>query len=626
MNILYIIILSLIPFLIIAFYSKDLPFFQPGFATDNEKMLVTASKIKIFDWPSRMHTIEGIGDQARCHSREYWTIMCSIFLKIFKNSKNDHVTVLLGLFANFISTILIYLIFSNYFGQNLGFVASLIYLTSFWANHIILFIGHVILSQMFFLISVLFCQLAYDQSLGLQLFYYFFAGSFTFISFQSSSASMKYPPLAIAAFLFAIKNEFSFVIELFELDTFLILITLFFSISAIYAFIHRKDQPFFKKMVVFLIIFNLLFFILISILSISIPGLLKISLFLLGFILIFLHITLPIKTFAKNVNRLIVWRNNNTFVNHFIPFSRLPIEDQKKIFIKPIPSDFTGGDLFWNLKVYNIFMPFIFPIYIISVILFLSISVYDYIFFKNFDLLINFGLLFLISLIPTLVHEITLGLKVAKAYFSTLLSFLFFIFSFIYNLESSSLKIVSNYNELILYFLYLVCLFQLIHSIKILRETMESRLYVKILNKFLMKNKIFEFNTYDNKYNLNFVKNMTSSFPNKFKINIINNIDELKSKTNKVLVVPPITSKVFFFNTDHSALIDGYFKEDLPLVNLIETKEIEKVAIKKLKTMSSYPYYIYDDEVLSYRSIYLKNINEDDRYKGLGWVLDLNSR
>ena len=42
--------------------------------------------------------------------------------------------------------------------------------------------------------------------------------------------------------------------------------------------------------------------------------------------------------------------------------------------------------------------------------------------------------------------------------------------------------------------------------------------------------------------------------------------------------------------------------------------------------MSSYPYYIYDDEVLSYMSIYLKKINDEDRYKGLGWVLDMNSK
>ena len=91
-----------------------------------------------------------------------------------------------------------------------------------------------------------------------------------------------------------------------------------------------------------------------------------------------------------------------------------------------MPSDFSGGDLFWNLKVYNIFMPFLFPIYILSVLLFLILSIYDLIYFNNIELLKNFFFLLFISLLPTIVHETTLGLKVAKAYFSTILSFLIF--------------------------------------------------------------------------------------------------------------------------------------------------------------------------------------------------------
>ena len=170
MNSFYIILfLSLIPLLYFAFNTKELPFFLPNFNTDNEKLLTAASKIKIFDWPSKVHTIENLGDQARSHSREYYTIVCAIFLKIFRKAKNDHITALVGLFANFVSTLLIYIIFSNYFNQNIGFLASLIYLTSFWSFHIILFIGHVILSQMFFLLCILTIQVAEDQSFNIQL-------------------------------------------------------------------------------------------------------------------------------------------------------------------------------------------------------------------------------------------------------------------------------------------------------------------------------------------------------------------------------------------------------------------------------------------------------------------------
>ena len=77
-----------------------------------------------------MHTIENLGEQARSQSRILDHNVFNIF-KTFKNSKNDHVTILIGLFANFISTILIYFIFSNYFDQSTGLIVSMMYLTSF---------------------------------------------------------------------------------------------------------------------------------------------------------------------------------------------------------------------------------------------------------------------------------------------------------------------------------------------------------------------------------------------------------------------------------------------------------------------------------------------------------------
>ena len=187
----------------------------------------------------------------------------------------------------------------------------------------------------------------------------------------------------------------------------------------------------------------------------------------------------------------------------------------------------------------------------------------------------------------------------------------------------SSLAETADYYKIFKILMYTVCFLQLLHTIKILRETLDSRIYVKKLYNFLIQNKITEFNTYDNMYNDNFVKNMILSFPNNFKINYIKSVDEIKNKTNKILVVPPITSKVLFFNSVYKALVNGFFNEDLSLINLIETKQIEKYSIQKFKTMSSYPYYIYDDEVLSYISIYLNGITDEDRYKGFVG-LDLN--
>ena len=126
-------------------------FFLPNNLTDNEKMLQAAKRLKFLTGRLKCTIFKLTGQY-----REYWTIMCSLMIKVFKNAKNDFITIILGLIANFFSTILIYFIFTNYFDQKIGLLASVIYLTSFWSYHICLFIGHVILSQMFFLISILF--------------------------------------------------------------------------------------------------------------------------------------------------------------------------------------------------------------------------------------------------------------------------------------------------------------------------------------------------------------------------------------------------------------------------------------------------------------------------------------
>ncbi len=610
-----IICLSLIPLVLLGYMSKDTPFFLPNNSTDNEKMLRAAKIINIFHWPSKMHQIK----YNRSQYREYWTIMCLTLMKIFKNQKNDFVTIMLGLLANFFSTILIYFIFSNYFDQTIGLVASLIYLTSFWSYHICLFIGHVVLSQMFFLLSILFLQLTNDQTIFLQLFLFALAGSFSVISFASSSASWKYPPLALIAFLFSIKNDFSISPSILDTDLFLISIPLLFSAAVLYSLKNIEKKSFLKKLSIILLAFIILSLVLLSILKITYFGQLKIASFFFGFTIIFLHLTLPIKDFANNLKRYLIWRASIQF-SHFLSY---PDKFQLELFKKKLPTDFRGGGIYWNFKVFNVFMPFLFPIYLISVLSFCFISIFDLFNFKNYVLFTNFIIFLIISLVPILIHDFTKGIKVGKAYFATFLTFLIFPFIFLSNLQYSSFASILDNKSTVIYVFYLICFLQAIHTIFIINETLNSRLFVKNLYNFLLKNKITEFSTYDNKYNECFVKNMLESFPNNFKINFIKNLNELKNNKNKLLIVPPITSKVFNFNTDYKAAAEGYFKGDPNLVDLINTKKIENYAIKKFQTMSSYKFYIYDDEVLSYRSIYLNQIKDEDRYKGLGWVLDL---
>ena len=84
--------------------------------------------------------------------------------------------------------------------------------------------------------------------------------------------------------------------------------------------------------------------------------------------------------------------------------------------------------------------------------------------------------------------------------------------------------------------------------------------------------------------------------------------------------------QIFDGKTDcHMVQFENSNTESPNLIKLLNDENIQKISLKKIKTMCSYKYYIYDDEVLSYRSIYLNQINDKDFYYGLGWIVDLKN-
>ena len=187
----------------IIFDTKDVCYFAPSAKTDNGKMVQAANKVSVFNWPSYMHSIPGNRGQLR----EYWVLSLSILGKIKKDNFSDHMNVTLALLSNAISIVLIYFIFSNYFGDNVAIIVTLMYATSFWPYHVAIFMGHIHLSQMFFLLSVIFIQNYSSLSVTYSLSMIFFAGVFVAMSFFSSSASRKYPPMALVALIFEFRSE-----------------------------------------------------------------------------------------------------------------------------------------------------------------------------------------------------------------------------------------------------------------------------------------------------------------------------------------------------------------------------------------------------------------------------------
>jgi uncharacterized protein YkwD len=68
------------------------------------------------------------------------------------------------------------------------------------------------------------------------------------------------------------------------------------------------------------------------------------------------------------------------------------------------------------------------------------------------------------------------------------------------------------------------------------------------------------------------------------------------------------------------AILNGDFDKDEALNELYENRGIEKIALAKIRTMGSSKYYVHESEVTSYRDLILKQMADQDRWRGNAWI------
>ena len=573
--------------------------------TDNEKMVLSAKQIKLLDWPSKMHSISF----NRSQQREYWTYCLAIILKFFnKKDLSDFNNIILSVVANFFSPTIIYFIFKNYFNQEVGFYISLIYVTAFWSYYVSTYIGHILLSQLFFLLSILLIQLSnfnFENSFFSFLFIYL-SGVFVTISYFSSSASRKYFFLVFIAFCLSkaslIKN-FSdiknFELEFISLIFFLILIQIFK--NKIKFYFNQLSNSFIRLVVIILLyIASLSIFF-----NFSFNFYYNLFFFFLGIFTIIIHIFFPKEKFFFNLKKHITWLFVTDWASHIRAYEK---KDQKKIFKRVLKDNFRGGGgIFWNHKIFLLFIPFLYLLNLFTFI-FLVIN-YS---LNNFDYgLFNLSLIFLVTILPVAIHEFTKGLKVAKAYFSFVITSLLIPALFIFEFKDN----IQYLEILILLFIVIQCF----HTLYILlSDTLPCRMAANNLYKFLKEKKITKFHTYNNPYNNSLVKALIANFPGEFEVIYIDSLDDVLSGT---IVIPNCSSKSVNMESEIYSIKNGDFNKDKALNPLLKNKKIENIAIKKIKTMGSSKYFVNESEITSYRNLVLKQISNDDRWLGNAWVL-----
>ena len=128
-----------------------------------------------------------------------------------------------------------------------------------------------------------------------------------------------------------------------------------------------------------------------------------------------------------------------------------------------------------------------------------------------------------------------------------------------------------------------------------------------------------EFYTYDSRYNEAFVDVLPPETLAKHDVRYISSLDEVSSG---YVVVPGTSSKAW--NMESVIWRDGFrdFDSDPVLNQLIESKSIERCAVASFKTFGTSRIWLNDSEVPSYRELILKEITEDDRWRGRAWILD----
>jgi hypothetical protein len=591
---------------VIFYITKNITFFGDKGATDNEKMLIAATKHSLLSYPSKLHLIEN----ARAQLREFWVIFLVIIAKFFKLKTSEAVNIALSLISNSFNSFLIFIIFIEIFNYEIAIFAFLFYLTSFWSYQIAIYLGHILFSTTWCLLSIfLITKLNYDLTY-LDLIISLFVGVTLVICFSSSSASRKYPPFIVFFYIYDFFNKNLEKINLENIAVFfsyLIIGSLIFIIlKFLSTIIIRKILNFnsaknsdLKKMTIkqiinyiliftYLISFNSLCFVIFKNFSLLIYSLVS----FLGSVLVIIYLLYP--DFKDGIKRYLIYLNIGYWANHFQAYPKdfFKINDSK---------NFRGGNYSWIYKMFFRLIPIVLVIYLSSFIICILYSSHS----LNTILINN-----IISLTPLIVIEITKGIRVGKSYFPCLIGF---IFGIGYNLNYLFYEINLFTSQTISLFTYFVIISNFLLSLYVLAtDILPSRMFQINLKNYLIKNKIISFATYKNPYMQGTINPMLDS-NNNFKVEYVDSIKDCKSN---FFICPPISSKSVSFETNKHVIKNGDLNSDTVLNKILKDDNNKNYIIKDFKTFGSSRYYVLESEVTGYRELGLQEITDYDRYLG----------
>lgn len=609
--------------------------------TDNELMAYSAAQSYKWRKPSDVHKY-GLGKTAM---KDTTVILIALFQRIFRDKKTDFpYTSMTGISVS-VSTILIYLITTNYFNSQIGLFASALYIISFWPWQVALYGGHANIANLFFLLSIFTIQLP-AQGVN-QVLPLFSAGIFICLSLFSSPSAHKY----IVPFWIAVsytryeillqsghaKSFYSFmlsplvsVINLY-LPIFVILsyLILLFSYKRIVSSMYlEKSFGFLNKIISGRNMFSLEHYIEVAnrklkklrrtlmvgvisfLLLLDFVGPFMLIGVLTGFGITFLALTMP--NIKQNMSKYFYYMLIMPKKTHFRMYA--DYFAKKGIIILP---NMRGGGISWVPKIFFRFAPFHLIIFIVSFVYSIGLDLFN----KQSSNLVTTIFIAGISLAPIVWAEVTRAPQASRLYSPGLITM-----SLMTSYALWKASFASDVYILLYIFIILPVFVWNLH--KFVKDIYPYRMATRNLLKWIKFLGIKKLYTYDTNFNKCFIQGVpgiskSDYLPNDenvkppFDVVYINSISEVKDGW---IVIPPTTHKGVMMGSSRESL-NGDFNKDPLLNRLLENHDIEKIATVKIPTPNASNIWVHEDDITSWRDLILNDFLSEDRFRGYGWIL-----
>ncbi|MFQ6026872.1 MAG: hypothetical protein ACE5Q6_05075 [Dehalococcoidia bacterium] len=627
---------------ITAIMVRGITFFGTG--TDNEQQARAAASAGKWRWPSDMHQYGG----GKTRMKDGVVLGLAVTQRLLRDRTSEYPIIILCVAANAVSAVLVFLVASSFWNVGIGLLLWALLLSCFWPYQLALFGAHICIGQAAFLASVYLMQLAPAPVLPYSLALYLAAGLAAGFMMFSSASSRKYLPLLIVAFIFSQRQYFSapelplqpnallspgVSLIVIGIGATLLLGALALRLSykpLVTAIFHQRAPRILSKLIslqtenslqhylvrgdrVASLVIRLLVIASLYLL-ISLPGINSVDFYwshaalFLGLFAVVALFTLP--DVARNLLMYFSYWNAGNMWGHFALY--------KNYFDgigHPIKDDMRGAGLLWIFRFFRRVAPFHSGLYVGSLVFIGAMLVFDPQ-LRREAYLVAFIVLF--SLSPILLGELTRSPQLGRTYFPALVGILLLV-GYVANLAVAGFPPPGP----LIFWIFALGFLTISAAWNIrmfVTDVWPSRMAPAWLGKTLRNLGSEEFYTYDTPYNAAFVDVLSPQYLSRYRVNFIESLQELDQG---YVLVPGTSAKALNMESQQWAIKHGDFNLDPELNRLIDSKEIAQYAVASFKTFGTSRIWGHESEVASYRDLFLKEIDDTDRWRGRAWIVDV---